>query len=122
MRTAIWTFWWATSGSDSKNSSPWRKSNGETKREISKMPFLKSAARVFARYRELMAATAPLAANAGGGIEKPPFAARDEMVRLNAVRSRSYEQEESLKPGVQTHGHVWLYLNAASKSEPVATK
>jgi hypothetical protein len=83
--------------------------------------FLKEWARAFARYRELMAATAKVPPDTRAEHQTKLTAARDEMVRLNAVRNRSHEQEEALKSGVQTHGRVWLFLNSGSQPKPVAS-
>jgi hypothetical protein len=73
---------------------------------------LKEWAQVFARYRGLMAAAAKAPESTREEHQIDLAAAREEMARLNSIRSRLYEQEQSLQPGVQTHGRVWLFLNA----------
>ena len=37
-------------------------------------------------------------------------AARDMMKQLNAEREIFFRKEQSLKPGKQYHGRVWVYL------------
>jgi hypothetical protein len=94
----------------------WRKAA-----RVEQQEYLKQWSRAFARYRELMAGTVNLPESARAEHQTRLAAARDEMARLNAVRARSHEQEEALKPGVQTHGRVWLFLNAQSQEKPVAS-
>jgi hypothetical protein len=79
--------------------------------------FFKEWARVFARYRELMAATSKVSEGDRVRHDQQLAAAREEMNRLNTVRRRFFENEDALKPGSQFHGNVWLFLNVGSSNE-----
>jgi hypothetical protein len=81
----------------------------------------KEWAKVFREYRTL----------AGPPTVHPPAdrdsrlrANRDELVRLNVLREKLHDNEESLAGGQQTHGRVWLYLRkpAAKPTAPPSGK
>jgi hypothetical protein len=75
--------------------------------------FFKEWTRVFARYRELMAAKTKVSEVD----DQQLAAAREEMNRINTVRQRFFEKGHALEAGTQTHGKVWLFLNTGSPKD-----
>lgn len=83
----------------------WREEARRQKAEL-----LQSWAVVFRRYRQLLQSAEPDDAELREQREQQLTTLREQLQQLNQIRDRYHREEESLEPGTQYHGRVWLFL------------
>lgn len=71
---------------------------------------LKSWATLFRNYRRLLQTPKPKQAEPRHRREEKLAELRQELQRLKRIRERYHREEQALKPGMQSHGRVWLFL------------
>lgn len=71
---------------------------------------LKRWSEVFGRYRQALQGQEPEGAEQRKRRQAELDALRNELQQINFMRENFTHQEQTLEPGKQRHGHVWLFL------------